>query len=77
MPNPNQFPSTSESEAILERSRIQNQETGQKPNTAVKQEGDRFLHISREELMRIDPANLLPSEIPDFIAAHKAWIAKY
>ena len=82
MPNPNsinfsQTPNQAPTNTEVSRTRTENQSTGQKPNRAVEQEGNRFLHISREELLRVDPANLLPSERQDFIDAHQAWIDKY
>lgn len=82
MPNPNsinisQTPNQAPTNTEVSRTRTENQSTGQKPNRAVEQEGNRFLHISREELLKVDPANLLPSERQDFIDAHQAWIDKY
>lgn len=82
MPNPNklgtsQIPNQAPDGGETSRTRAELQATGQKPNRAVEQEGNRFLHISREELLKVDPSNLLPSEVPDFVAAHQAWIDKY
>lgn len=82
MPNPNklgtsQTPNQAPDGGETSRTRAELQATGQKPNRAVEQEGNRFLHISREELLKVDPSNLLPSEVPDFVAAHQAWIDKY
>lgn len=82
MPNPNSsnFSSSQNTPEVARTNEATNAELqarGIRANESVEAEPNRFLGISREELLKINPDNLTDSEKPDFIAAHKAWIAKY
>ena len=78
MPNPNQInfasnEATDTHESLDQTPKEIKEERGEKTLGNY----DRFKHLSREELMQIQPEDLPKEQLPAFIAAHKSWIAKY